>query len=572
MFIKNSLVLGLALIGVGSLLAVYEALPNANQGVFDQTASLSAKPFQLAEIVGNYEVLLTSSRVPTSGREFKLEVAVASVVGEAVALVSNQAGEFEFVITDVAKKVVAQKSLALTEKWPITLSPSGKYHFQVKFRPEGLPLPPNVKLSANFDLEVLPPPTIGSLLFGWWTQLLLTLALISFLVWQSRKSAIRAAQKTGAQFLEWRFLATLLLASPILAHYLLLPWLKHTNPTLLGLELGYWFWLLATPVQFIFAWPIYQLVWRSVWHGLAQREVLLVLATSAAYVYSLIGLLFFGRPGLWFATAPVWVLFWLSRYLEMRFAAGEEAASLQPATPLAQRLVIWSEYLVSVTIVLAVASFAFLLFGARLPFSFAFEQMLAVLLISAPWSLVLSVLAPLATGFGDKSNITLVPTAGLDYREMLSLAAALAKASPEFLHQTLAKKGQSELGYLPEVKDFTLRAEQGISGRVLDKQVVIKCLAVAKENLVTWELTFNGWVAGIITLKPNETLLPVINHRTKEGLGLAILYHLLCLPLAFGATYLLPNLPQVNIFWAMFAGFALSFVLLINATFSLKID
>lgn len=48
-----------------------------------------------------------------------------------------------------------------------------------------------------------------------------------------------------------------------------------------------WQALLATPVQFLCAWPFYQQAWRAVRGGTATMDVLVVLGTSAAYALSL---------------------------------------------------------------------------------------------------------------------------------------------------------------------------------------------------------------------------------------------------------------------------------------------
>lgn len=77
--------------------------------------------------------------------------------------------------------------------------------------------------------------------------------------------------------------------------------------------------VLATPVQFVAGWPFYVDAYRNVRTGSANMSVLVVLGTSAAYFYSLAGILFpeIGVTGLYFETSAVLItLILLGKLLE----------------------------------------------------------------------------------------------------------------------------------------------------------------------------------------------------------------------------------------------------------------
>lgn len=85
--------------------------------------------------------------------------------------------------------------------------------------------------------------------------------------------------------LTWKFLISALLSLPLI-------WtmLSHLNFTLLpvpNIFLNPWFQLaLATPVQFIIAFPFYEGAWSAIKNRSANMDVLVVLSTTAAYFYS----------------------------------------------------------------------------------------------------------------------------------------------------------------------------------------------------------------------------------------------------------------------------------------------
>mgnify|MGYP000492278803 CR=1 FL=1 len=80
---------------------------------------------------------------------------------------------------------------------------------------------------------------------------------------------------------------------------------------------------LATPVQFWAGWRFYRGAWGALRHGQANMNTLVVLGTSAAYLYSLVATvapgLFAGRADVYFDTSALIVtLILLGRLLEMR--------------------------------------------------------------------------------------------------------------------------------------------------------------------------------------------------------------------------------------------------------------
>ena len=97
---------------------------------------------------------------------------------------------------------------------------------------------------------------------------------------------------------------------------------------------------LATPVQFYAGWQFYVDSYYNLRSGTANMSVLVALGTSAAYFYSLAGLLFpdIGVTGLYFETSAVLItLILLGKLLEARAkgrtsGGGQEAHGLSPKT------------------------------------------------------------------------------------------------------------------------------------------------------------------------------------------------------------------------------------------------
>ena len=112
----------------------------------------------------------------------------------------------------------------------------------------------------------------------------------------------------------------------------------------------YLLWALATPVQFWAGWRFYRGMWGALKHRAADMNTLIAIGTSAAYLYSLIAVLFPGlftagglEPHLYFDTsAMIIALILLGRFLEAR-ARGQTSEAirkligLQPKTALIVR-------------------------------------------------------------------------------------------------------------------------------------------------------------------------------------------------------------------------------------------
>ena len=112
----------------------------------------------------------------------------------------------------------------------------------------------------------------------------------------------------------------------------------------------YLLWVMATPVQFWAGWRFYRGAWGALKHRTADMNTLVAVGTSAAYLYSLIAVLFPGvftagglMPDLYFDTSAVIIaLILLGRFLEAR-ARGQTSEAIkkligmQPKTALVIR-------------------------------------------------------------------------------------------------------------------------------------------------------------------------------------------------------------------------------------------
>jgi Cu+-exporting ATPase len=99
---------------------------------------------------------------------------------------------------------------------------------------------------------------------------------------------------------------------------------------------AYLLWALATPVQFWAGWRFYRGAWGALGHRTADMNTLIAVGTSAAYLYSVIAILFPGlftagglMPDLYFDTSSVIIaLILLGRFLEAR-ARGQTSAAIK---------------------------------------------------------------------------------------------------------------------------------------------------------------------------------------------------------------------------------------------------
>jgi Cu+-exporting ATPase len=151
---------------------------------------------------------------------------------------------------------------------------------------------------------------------------------------------VDTAAQREIQAVKKRFIFAAVLAGIIMA----LMW----APSFLGK--GYLLWALATPVQFWAGWRFYLGTWGALKHRTADMNTLIATGTSAAYVYSMVAVLFPGlftagglEPHLYFDTSAVIIaLILLGRFLEARARrqtseAIKKLIGMQPKTALVIR-------------------------------------------------------------------------------------------------------------------------------------------------------------------------------------------------------------------------------------------
>ena len=145
---------------------------------------------------------------------------------------------------------------------------------------------------------------------------------------------------------KWRtsFFVSLVFGIPVMAIMVYFHWILHThmNPANQtktinsGLSLdNLLLFLLCTPVQFVGGRYFYVQSWAAIRHGSANMDVLIVLATTISYVYSLVvlvvatGMAWPSSPKTFFDVPPMLMLFIsLGRWLE-HIAKGKTSAALQ---------------------------------------------------------------------------------------------------------------------------------------------------------------------------------------------------------------------------------------------------
>ncbi len=127
-----------------------------------------------------------------------------------------------------------------------------------------------------------------------------------------------------------RVIASFAIASPIIAYYMGVHMfnLPHVHQ-MWGIDLNYFYWVLSTPIQFVIAWPFYRNAWAAIRIGAANMDVLVVLGTTAAYLYSMFGFLFFNidHP-FWESSAALISFILLGRYVEV-LAKGKASSAIK---------------------------------------------------------------------------------------------------------------------------------------------------------------------------------------------------------------------------------------------------
>lgn len=138
------------------------------------------------------------------------------------------------------------------------------------------------------------------------------------------------AEVRELQLAKRRTIASFAIASPIIAYYMGVHMfnLPHIH-ALWGIDLNYIYWVLSTPIQFVIAWPFYRNAYSAIRIGAANMDVLVVLGTTAAYLYSMIGFLFFNidHP-FWESSAALISFILLGRYVEV-VAKGKASSAIK---------------------------------------------------------------------------------------------------------------------------------------------------------------------------------------------------------------------------------------------------
>ncbi|MBN2567378.1 copper-translocating P-type ATPase [Candidatus Woesearchaeota archaeon] len=121
-----------------------------------------------------------------------------------------------------------------------------------------------------------------------------------------------AMQREEAEGFRRRLLVSVVFAVPVFVIGMVLMWL--------GIHVPYadWLlWLLATPVQLYVAWPFYVGTWSALKSRTANMDSLIVLGTTAAYLFSVYAVLFEPSLGQYFETSAILItLVMLGKYLE----------------------------------------------------------------------------------------------------------------------------------------------------------------------------------------------------------------------------------------------------------------
>lgn len=139
-----------------------------------------------------------------------------------------------------------------------------------------------------------------------------------------------AAEERELKLAKRRVIAAFAIASPIIAYYMGVHMfnLPHIHQVW-GIDLNYVYWVLSTPIQFVIAWPFYRNAYSAIRIGAANMDVLVVLGTTAAYLYSMVGFLFFNidHP-FWESSAALISFILLGRYVEV-VAKGRASSAIK---------------------------------------------------------------------------------------------------------------------------------------------------------------------------------------------------------------------------------------------------
>ena len=168
----------------------------------------------------------------------------------------------------------------------------------------------------------------------------------------SEEEAAEKARLDEIRSLKKRTIISFALATPIIIYYMAVHMLnlQHIHAVTLGgyfIDLNWIYLIMTTPIQFGVGWPFYRNAWTALRAGSASMDVLVVLGTTAAYLYSVIGFLFswsypwlqtfwggFDHP-YWESSAALISFIILGRYFEAksRGKVGEAVRKLLSLAP-----------------------------------------------------------------------------------------------------------------------------------------------------------------------------------------------------------------------------------------------
>lgn len=108
---------------------------------------------------------------------------------------------------------------------------------------------------------------------------------------------LKVERDTHIRDLRNRTIISFLFASPVVFYYMAVHMfnLKHVHAIMMGglfIDLNWIYLLMTIPVQFFVGWIFYKSAWTAFKVGSTSMDTLIVLGTSAAFFYSLIGFLF----------------------------------------------------------------------------------------------------------------------------------------------------------------------------------------------------------------------------------------------------------------------------------------
>lgn len=113
----------------------------------------------------------------------------------------------------------------------------------------------------------------------------------------SEEEAAEKARLEEIQSLKKRVIISFILATPVIIYYMAVHMLnlRHVHAITLGgyfIDLNWIYLIMTTPIQFGVGWPFYRNTWTALRAGSASMDVLVVLGTTSAYLFSAIGFLF----------------------------------------------------------------------------------------------------------------------------------------------------------------------------------------------------------------------------------------------------------------------------------------